>query len=51
MRRLRITHVLGKNWKTIFEQKLPVFQEKSFVACREIFSEVASPAQKLVIGS
>jgi len=32
-------HELGD----VIQKKLPVFQEKSFVVCREIFSEVAGP--------
>jgi hypothetical protein len=35
-------HILCKNWKTIFEEKLLIFQDISSVVCQEIFSEDAS---------
>ena len=39
-----LIHTLYKNRKTIFDDILPVFEEKCSVVCREIFPEVATPA-------
>ena len=33
-------HILYRNWQTIFEDKLPMFPDKSSVKCREVFSRV-----------
>jgi hypothetical protein len=44
--------VVTKNWKdgrAIFEGKLLTCEDKSFVACRQIFSEVSSPAYELQV--
>ena len=36
--------------KNNIQENLPVFQDKSSALCREIFSEVSRPAQKLRVG-
>jgi len=35
-------HNICKDWKTVFEAKLSVFEDKNTVACRDIFSHGAS---------
>jgi hypothetical protein len=37
-------HFNWNNWRAIFKGKLLIFQDNSFVACREIFSAGAGPA-------
>lgn len=37
------THILCKNWKTVFEEKQLVFQNKDY-DMSQMFSEVARPA-------
>jgi hypothetical protein len=36
---------------TIFKEKLPIFQDKSPIICREIFSQSAGSEHKLEIGT
>jgi hypothetical protein len=40
-----------KKWKTIFGEKLSVFQNNIFVVLQEIFLEGTRPAQKLEIST
>ena len=50
-RKCRPIHLLCKNWRTIVEKKLLMFQDKSSIMCREIFSEAVRPALKLEVST